>query len=318
VYVLTPGRVNIDNQINSPGVFSALSSSGNLRLFIFYLVLTLAVLAFALWLKSTRPFQRIGRFINRASGFAPDIIRVAFGASLIFSAANNALFGPELPIDSFPLPDLLRTGLLVAGVGLTLGIFTGYFAWAAVLLFVFGLLDKGTYMLTYVNYLGEAIAIILLPRQRFSVDRLIRKIKTAKSKAKTLRLEKYSMPVARILFGLSLLYTAIDVKFLGSALSLNVVQRYNLTDYFPYDPLFIVLGAGLIESLIALLYIFGVLQRFNTVFFLIFLVLSLTFFNESVWPHYLLIALAVGIFLHKPDIWAADRYLFPEKLKSKK
>ncbi len=105
---------------------------------------------------------------------------------------------------------------------------------------------------------------------------------------------------------------------MDTALSLDVVNRYHLTHYFPFDPLFVVLGAALIEVTVALLYMAGLLQRFTTVIFLVFMSLSLIFFKESVWPHYLLIALGIGIFLHQPDKWALDRYLFRTRIAKKK
>ncbi len=308
VYVLTSQQISHDEHGYSPNVFHALSSSHNLRLFIIFLVLTFATLGFMLFLKSTRLFKAVGKFIDKATVIAPDVIRIAFGLSLIISAKNNAVFGPELPINSFPLPGLLRIALVVIGVALTLGIFIRAFGWLAVALCLFVFATKGWYILTYTNYLGEAMAVVLLPIQTISLDGLIAKLRHIKIPRP--RYEQYSMPVARILFGFSLLYAAINVKFVTSALSLDVVNRYSLTHYFPFDPLFVVLGAGLIEILIAVLYILGLLQRFNTIFFLIFLSLSLFFFKESVWPHYLLIALGIGIFLHKPDIWALDRRLF--------
>lgn len=308
VYVLTPKQINQDQSQKSTNVLQALANSHNLRLFIFWSLFTLAILGLVLFLKSTKPFQKLGRFIDKATPIAPDIIRIAFGVSLIISAANNAVFGPELPLESFGLSGLLKIALVVAGIGLTLGLLTRYFAWLAILIFIYVFVSQGWYSLTYVNYLGEAIAVILLPRQNISLDALITKLRH--KKIPKFRYERYSMPVARILFGFSILYAAINVKFVTSSLSLDVVNRYHLTNYFPFDPLFIVLGAGLIECLIAILFMLGLLQRFNTIFFLTFLTLSIMFFKESVWPHYLLIALAVGIFLHKPDMWALDRYLF--------
>jgi len=316
VYVLTPGQTILDQQADSPNPFTALSDPANVKLFLLFAVLTLAILVFALFLKSIKPMQRLGKFIDKASVFAPDLIRVAFGASLVLSATNNSLFGPELPLYSFPMPEVFKVLLLVAGIGLILGVLTSLFAALAGLFFVYGFLYEGIYMLTYVNYLGEALAVMLFPVQNFSVDRLIlrlRKLKPAKPK-----FAKYSMPTARLLFGFSLLWTALSVKLADSALSLDVVEQYNLTDYFQFDPLFIVLGAALVESLIAILYMLGLLQRFNTVFFLIFLTLSITFFKEDIWPHYLLIALGIGIFLHKPDDWALDKYLFAAKRKRAK
>ncbi len=311
VYVLTPGQISHDKYKHSPNVFHILSNSHNLRLFIIFLLVTLVTLGFMLFLKSTKVFQKLGKFIDKATVIAPDVIRIAFGVSLIISAKNNAVFGPELPIDSFPLSGLLRIALIVIGIALILGIFIRLFGWLAVLLCIFVFVSKGWYILTYTNYLGEALAVVLLPMQTISIDGLIARLK--RTKIPRPKYEQYSMPVARLLFGFSLLYAAVNVKFITSALSLDVVNRYHLTHYFPFDPLFVVLGAGLIEILIAVLYMLGLLQRFNTVFFLIFLTLSLAFFKESVWPHYLLIALGIGIFLHKPDVWALDRYLFAKR-----
>lgn len=308
VYVLTPQQISHDKHEYSPNVFHTLSNSHNLHLFIAISLLALIILGFALFLKSTKPFRKLGKLIDRTTIIAPDIIRIAFGVSLIISAKNNAVFGPELPLPSFPLAGLLRIALVVIGITLTLGIFIRLFSWLAILLWVFVFATKGWYILTYTNYLGEAIAVVLLSVQTLSFDSLIARLRHIKVTRP--KFEQYSMPVARLLFGFSILYAAINVKFVASALSLDVVNRYHLTHYLPFDPLFVVLGAGLIECLIAVLFLLGLLQRFNTVFFLMFLALSLLFFKESVWPHYLLIALSIGIFLHKPDMWTLDRHLF--------
>lgn len=307
VYVLTPQEISQDQQSLSPSVWQALVNSQNLRVFLLAGFFTLAVFAFAVWLKKTKPLKKLGKFIDKATFFAPDIIRVAFGASLIFSATHNALYGPELPLDLFSAPSILKLLLLISGIGLILGLFSRLFAVLAGCIFLWAMIQQGWYMLNYVNYLGEAIAVLLFPVQHFSVDKLIiklRRIASAKSKY-----AEYSLPIARVLFGFSILYAAINVKFVTTSLSLDVVNKYQLISYLHFDPLFIVLGAALIECLIALLYIFGWLQRFNSVFFLFFLILSINFFNEDVWPHYLLIALAVGIFLHKPDKFTLDQKL---------
>lgn len=311
VYVLTPRQTNLDSQERSPNIWHTLSNSHNLRLFIFCGLVALALLGLILFLKSTTSFQKLGKFIDKATFFAPDIIRIAFGASLVLSASHQALFGPELPLNNFPATNTIRVILVVLGVGLMVGIFNRILAMVAVVLYGFAFIVEGWYMLTYVNYLGEALAVTLFPLQSFSLDKLLTKIRRTRSSKKGY--EMYSLPIARLLFGFSIIYAAINVKFVAANLSLDVVNRYNLTHYFPFDPMFIVLGAGLIEVLIGLLYMLGLLQRFNTVFFLTFLTLSLVFFKEDVWPHYLLIALAVGIFLHKPDMWTLDGHILRSK-----
>jgi uncharacterized membrane protein YphA (DoxX/SURF4 family) len=307
VYVLTPLQIEQDQNLSSPNVWQALSSGSNLWTLIIGVVVALVVLSLMLWLKSTKPFGKLGKFIDKATYFAPDLIRVAFGMSLLLSASHHSLFGPELPLSSFPLQGFSSSILIILGVSLTVGIFSKLMSIAAIVLFCLAFTFEGWYMLTYINYLGEAIAVLLLPIQNLSLDRLIARFRH--SKVSKSQFQDYSLPVARILFGLSIIYAAVNVKFVTSSLSVDVVNRYHLTNYFHFDPLMIVLGAGLVEVLIGLLYVFGLLQRFNTVFFLVFLTLSLLFFKEDIWPHYLLIALALGIFLHKPDRLTLDSKL---------
>lgn len=311
VYVLTPQQITQDNADRSTNVLNALSSPHNLRLFLGFSLIALLVLGLLLLLKSRPQAQKLGKTIDKATIVAPDIIRIAFGASLVVSALNGAIFGPELPLTNFPLSGMFRIGLLITGVAITLGLFTRIFAWLAILVWLAVLAHVGWYALTYVNYLGEAIAVALLPGQLLTIDSLL--ARTKNKKTHKLKYEQYSMPITRVLFGFSLLYAAINVKFAAPMLTLDVVNNYHLDSYFPFDPLFIVLGAFLIECLIALLFMAGLLRRANAIFFLVFLVLSLLFFKEAVWPHYILIATGIGIFLHKPDKWALDTYLFNGK-----
>lgn len=307
VYVLSQKTIQHDEHDHAVNIWHALNGGKPLALFAVCALLIAALFAFVLYLKSTAFFQRLGQQTDKATLFAPDIIRIAFGASLLFSASHAALYGPELPLHSFVGGKLIQALLWASGTAIIIGLWSRVWATLMALVWLYALLSKGAYLLTYANYLGEALAIILLPLQRMSLDYII----TGKHKAvRLMKRAAYSMPAARLLFGFSLLYTAVSVKFMDTALSLDVVNQYHLTRFFPFDPLFVVLGAGMIELTVSLLYMAGLLQRFTTVIFLVFMTLSLMFFKESVWPHYLLIALGIGIFLHKPDIWALDGYLF--------
>lgn len=308
VYVLDEQAIHADQTNGSVDIWSALHDAESWILFGVCALAIGGIFAIALYLKSTRPFKRFGAWLDKASMFAPDLIRIAFGASLLFSASNAALYGPELPLADMAAGKFIQAALWVCGTAIIIGFWSRVWAVFAGLIWTWAFITEGVYLLTYVNYLGEAIAIFLLPIQRMSIDYIV----TGKEKsARLMKNAAYSMPVARILFGLSLLYTAVSIKFMETALSLDVVNSYDLTNFFPFPPLFVVLGAALIEVAVALLYMAGLLQRFTTVIFLVFMTLSLLFFKESVWPHYLLIAIAIGIFLHKPDKLAADRYLFP-------
>ncbi len=307
VYVLDEKTITAGQHDHAVNIWSALNNAHNLILFVICAILIATLFVFALYLKSKPLFKRIGKQIDKATIIAPDIIRIAFGASLLFSASHAALYGPELPLHSFVGGNFIQVLLWVSGTALIIGLWSRVWAVLMAFVWVYALILKGPYLLTYTNYFGEALAVILLPLQRMSLDFII----TGKQKtAKIMAHADYSMPIARLLFGFSLAYTAVSVKFMDTALSLDVVNRYHLTRYFPFDPLFVVLGAALIELAVSLLYMAGLLQRFTTIIFLIFMTLSLIFFKESVWPHYLLIALGIGISLHKPDKWAMDGRIF--------
>lgn len=309
VYVLTPKEITADEHAPSVSIFEPLKSSHNVKVFLTYSAIIIFVILMALILKSLPVFKKIGQFIDKGTFFAPDLIRVFFGVSLIFSALHNGVFGPELPIDNFSFHQLLKPLMFGAGLLLILGIRTKFLGYIAAGLWLFAFLDRGWYLLNYANYLGEAIALILMPNQIFSLDSLVARWRHKKSKPKSSS-ERWAIPVARVLFGFSLLYAAINVKFVTTTLSLDVVNSYDLTRYFHYDPLFVVLGAGMIELLIATLYMLGLLNRLNSVVFMVFMTASILFFKESVWPHYLLMGLAFGIFIHKPDKLALDGKLF--------
>ncbi len=311
VYVLSPNEISKDEHQNYVSVFDSLKNSSNVRALVIIGILSLFCFGVALFLKSTKPLKRLGSLIDRSTIIAPDIIRVAFGLSLLISAKHKAIFGPEIPLSSIGNEHFLTIALVVIGAALTLGLLTRVFAWAAIVLYCYLFFARGWYALTYINYFGEAVAVALLPVQSFSLDRLANKFRGVKPPK--FKHERFSMPATRIFFGLSLLYAAINIKFATTSLSLDVVNHYDLTRYFHFDPLFVVLGAGLVECSIALLYITGLLRRLNSLLFLGFIITSLLFFKEAVWPHYMLIATAVGIFLHRADDLSLDARLFSTK-----
>lgn len=315
VYVLDKNTIESDLQNHSVNIWHALNSMHNWMLFWVFFIVIGGLFIAAFFYKHKPFFMRLGSKLDKTMVFVPDVIRVAFGASLLFSVTHSSLYGPELPLNDLAGGKIIQAFLWAAGTGLIFGIWSRMWSVITILIWCWAFLLEGPYMLTYINYVGEAIAVILLPMQKMSVDYLM----TAKSKAKQImKYSEYSMPVARILFGFSLIFTAVTVKFFDTALTLDVVNQYDLTRFFPFDPLFIVLGAALIEVAVAVLIMAGITIRFTSFIFLIVMTLSLIFFKESVWPHYLLIALGIGVFLHKPDKWTVDNYLSNNKQFKKK
>lgn len=302
VYVLPDSKIEAGLADKTVNMFSALTTPQNMVLFWVFAALIAAIIVVAMYLRFKPTFKRIGASLDKTSSWALVLIRLAFGISLLFSVAYSALYGPELPLADFPYPTVLTAVLTITGIALTIGFKIRFFAIIAVLIWLFAFAVNGPYLFTYINYLGEALALILLPVRTFSIDGLLARGK----KLPTYRYESYSLPVARILFAISLLYTAITIKFLSTALTLDVAVDFELARYLPFDPLFIVLGASMIEILVGLLFLFGLMQRFTAVIFLFVMVLSVLFFKEAVWPHLLIIVLGLGVLLHKPDRLTLD------------
>jgi hypothetical protein len=70
-----------------------------------------------------------------------------------------------------------------------------------------------------------------------------------------------------------------------------------------------VLGAGFVESVIALLILFGVNMRWNILFFVFWVTLSLLYFGEAVWPHVILYGIATTLFLYGYDRFTLERFI---------
>ncbi len=79
---------------------------------------------------------------------------------------------------------------------------------------------------------------------------------------------------------------------------------------FHFEPLFIVLGACIVELLIGAFFIFGIEIRHTVLFFLFWLFLSLLYFGEAVWPHLVLVGVLLSLFCHGYDKLSLEGYYF--------
>jgi uncharacterized membrane protein YphA (DoxX/SURF4 family) len=303
VYVLHPSDIQKDLTVSDIHVFSSLTSTTNLLWLLFFA----AIAVISLSVSFVFSFSKWGlTMTNRVEKFrylALPIIRIVFGISLISSATHASLFGPELPLSQLMAADLWKMILLVCGIFVTIGLFTRICALILLALFTVSVITFQEYMLTYINYLGEMVVLLLAGGERFSVDHLLfKKFRFFRS----FGTEKLTIPILRITFALSIIYAAVYVKFLHPSLSYDVVTQYQLTQYFPFDPLFVVLGAGLVELVIGLLFLIGLNMRWNIFFFTFWATLSLLFFGETVWPHYILFGIAIGLFLYGYDRYTLE------------
>ncbi len=301
VYVLTPTEIQKGVSSFSPNPLLAIS--GHESLFIFWGVVSFLVVVTIFCFSLFRRVEKmLYPWFMRMKHFAPLIVRVTLGVCLITSAYYNSLFGPELPLSTLASPVALcmRIALFISGLFIALGYLTRLAALLALCIFGMGILFFGVYMVTYSNFVGEMLLVAIVGGGMVSLDgqRLPRQVWLKKI---ITYFESRSFLLLRIGFGMSVMAAAVYAKFLHSNLALETIQKYSLTSYFHFDPLFIVLGAFIIEMLIGVFILFGVELRWTAIFFLFWLSLSVVVFGESVWPHLVLVGLNLALIFHGYD-----------------
>lgn len=309
VYVLDTATIVHDIAGASPNPFSEVLTDP--QQFIFWGIVGIILVSTVFALSLSHTLERIlAPHLRRIKPSAAPIARITLGTCLIASAYNNALFGPEIPFASFGAwGAALPLALYVVGILITLGLFTRYAATLGLLIFLGALAIYHSYMLTYANYLGEMLFALIIGSGRFSIDHALgwhlKKLETVGR-----RFEPYAFPILRVLFGISVVYASYFAKYQHSQLALDVVARYNLTQFFPFSPLFTVLGACIVEILIGLFIIVGFEIRHTALFFLFWIFLSLLYFGESVWPHLVLVGVLLALFCHGYDRYSFGGYFF--------
>lgn len=289
VYVLSPETIAQDLSTPSPSPFGAFST--NRFQFFLWGFIAFVVVSTIFFASITHRLELLFEpYLTRLRPYAAPVARITLGVCLLASAYNGALFGPELSLNDFGAWALLmRVGLCVAGVLVLFNVWTRTGALLSLGLFVFGSIWYGWYMATYLNYLGEILLALLVLRPAY---------------------EQYAFLALRVCFGASVAFAALYAKFLHSNLALSVISQYDLTQFFHFDPLFIVLGACIIEVLMGIFFIVGFELRHTSLFFLFWIFLSLLYFGESVWPHLVLVGVNVALFMYGYDKWTVEGKLF--------
>ncbi len=306
VYVLTPGQV--DDGLLSKGlnVFDALKNPENARTFIIISILVCIAFLINFFFRHSKIGGSVRKFLEKGHIFGPIFVRLAISASFFYSATTWSFLGPEHSLHDFPYDEVIRIILYVLSAMFLFGIFTEVAALVGLGIFAMALFLYQWQMLAYFNYFGEFIVLILFGLRIFSFDRLFF------GKAKRLQfLEKYKTTIVRVCYGIALAFASIYIKFMHPALPLAVVNDYNLTQFhwlFPHDPLLVVLGAAISELAIAICIIIGFELRFVVLISLFYLTLSLLFFKEAVWPHFLLYGISFNLIFDK-EVFTVDNLI---------
>ncbi|MES2216703.1 MAG: DoxX family membrane protein [Patescibacteria group bacterium] len=312
VYVLDANEIHQALQSPIPDFIGAIKDNG---LQFFSWGLGILVLIGALFFVSVNTFleRLIDPFLNKLKLLAPAVAQATLGLALLASGYYHAAYGIELPFGPIVggYETVAAAVFMIVGAMLLFGILPRIAGLAATVIFIVLIGIFGLYILNYATYLAEALTVLFFGGGYTLVS--VPLFKKGMSKKIEGHFHKYKFLIIRVFFGSSLIFASLYAKFFHGALALETVSKYHLTNYFPFDPVFLVLGAMLIEIMLGLFFILGFEIRFASIFFLVFLSMSLVFFGESVWPHIILIGTSSAMFFH-----GYDRYCLSAKLSKKK
>ncbi|MBP6911686.1 MAG: DoxX family protein [Candidatus Pacebacteria bacterium] len=303
----------VTDSISQPTGLTPLTNPQNFNTGVTIAVFVLLALCVNFFLRRTKFFQKIGKKIEQYSDIGPVLVRIAIAVSFFRAATVHSLFGPELPFSNIIHADLVSPLLIVSALFILFGFLTEIGALLGLIAFTFAFASHGLYMLTYCMYVGELLVLLLFGVSRYSLDAIFFPNLVTRFK----KLEPYATTLIRFTFGVALIYTAIQVKLFHPELTIRVIQEYNLTQFrylFPSDPALITLGAGIVEIVIGLFIIFGFELRLTLVVMLFYLTLSISYFGESVWPHYILYGTALALFFEK-EIFSLDHIVLSHHRK---
>jgi uncharacterized membrane protein YphA (DoxX/SURF4 family) len=295
---------------DNSSVFDALKSPHNRQVTVFVTAGILLFLVANFMFRKTKLGAKVNNSAEKYSYLSPIILRLVIAVSFFFSAYHMDFLGPELHLSQVPYGHAMQVALFAISIMIAFGFLTELAALAGIILFTCALMFFGTYILTYMHYLGELIVLLLFGMRKWSVDeKLFGPLKRLQA------WKKHEVVIVRVFYGLALIYAAITVKFLHPVLTSTVATEYHLTSFtwlFPSDPLLVALGAGLAEIMIGIFIAIGFELRAIVVVSLFYLTLSLFYFQELLWPHLLMYGIAI-ILLLQPEDFTLDHLLFDKK-----
>lgn len=306
VYVLSPNQIQAGLAQRGPNFLPALWSSQNIHLTSIITLCVVTAYGLSLWFRQTQPGRQIVRALERLAPVGLVAVRLAIAISLLYGAATNAFFGPELRLASLSAGPLLRIIEATSGALLLVGLFSEIAALLSLIAVVVLTTHIGGYIVTYLNYIAELLVVLLFGSRVFSLDRRL-----FGPSRRWPKFAQWETTIVRIGYGIALIYAAMYIKVIHSALTLDVVNDYHLTRFhwlFPADPHLIVAGGALAETAIGLFILLGLELRLTVIISLFYLTLSLIFFREAVWPHLILYGISINL-LVAPERASVDQAL---------
>ena len=314
VYVLDRASIDSAMAAVSPNPFMAYF--GNESDFVLWGIISFVVFSTVLAASLFHVFEkRLGSFLRSLKKYAVPVARITVGLCFIAFAVAGRLYGSELTLSHVfgSGAMLMQIVLLLLGVGATLGYRTRLVGLGMLIVYGLAFWSVGSYILTYTDFLGAALLITILGGGLYSLDGMLGIHAPRALTSFTNSLEPYAFALLRMCFGWGVLYASVYAKFIHSQLALEVVIQYDLTRFFPFDPLFVVLGALIIEFIAGAMVFFGIALRWTLIFLAFWLTLSLIYFQELIWPHGILFGLAIALFMHGYDRYSLEGFFMKRK-----
>lgn len=305
VYVLDEKTIAEAFAAESPNPFSAFH--GNEYEFFFWGFISFIVFSTILFASVFHIFEKYARgpllFLKRA---ALPLVRLTVAVTLIVFGSYGVLYGPELPLHMIfgGANGWIEIVLMLLGAAILLGVFARTAALGAITLYLYALGTEGLPLLNYLTHLGAYLTLILLGSGEWSLGAKWNVLRSSSIEKTLHRLRPLAFPLLRMGFGFSVMFAAVYAKFLHSELTLQVVYHYELTQHLPFEPLFIVLGALIIEFLAGLMMFLGIAVRWTALFLAFWMTMGHIFTEEMWWVHLILYGIALAIFCHGYDKWS--------------
>lgn len=318
-YVLTQEQLDKGFLNNSYNVVDSLRSPENLLIGSIVLIGFAVILTLNFFFQYSKAGKIIDNKLKKLEMLGHFLIRISLAISLLASAFYNSYLGPEIPIISLKFPALTVPALYIIGMLLLLGLFTRLASFIGILILIAATIYYGDYMVTYFNYFGEYLALLFfgsyylsLDNKFFGIPKIIQRFKN------------WELLLIRVAFGITLLYPAITITLLHPAVFIEIYSKYELGKIwwlFSPDALFASLGIGLLQFFVGLMVITGFQTRLASLVTFFLYLGSILFFKEVVWPHMVLLALALYFVINDGGNYTINRLIekryFMKKSKKK-
>ena len=254
------------------------------------------------------------------------LLRLSMGMPLIAAGFQGYLFSPAVTL---PYPTALRLFGISVGFFLLFGLATRVTAVWALFVYLAALPSNPGLLLAF-EYIPGLVAVALVGGGRPSADAVIARMadddKTFYSQVDPFyrrlavpfaeRIEPYKRlapVVLRVGIGVAFIYLGITQKLMRPGEALAVVAKYDLTAVVPVQPELWVIGAGLTEALVGVMFILGAFTRgFSLVAFGLFTTTLFGLPDDPVVAHISLFGLVSALLItgggpYSIDRWLADR-----------